>query len=386
MALSQQLSLSQSQQLVMTPQLQQAIKLLQMSSQELAAFVATEMETNPLLEKADDDRTTSDTTAEAAPEGLNGDVSFEGTENFGDDSPWDSPWSDDSAHLSKSSAAPFDDDCEGLSHISERPSLRDHLHQQMEIDVADAAEKMVVAALIELLDDAGYLPPDLHVARAQLGADEQTFIRAIEKIQAMDPCGIGARNLAECLTLQLKEQNRFDPAIEIFLQHLDLVARRDMAALSRLCGVDTADVADMLADIRRLNPKPAAAFTHDVAATLIPDVLLRPIPGGSWHVELNSAALPRVLANEKYYVHMTKGNITKQDKGYLSERWQQANWLVKSLAQRAETILKVSIEIVARQDAFFVNIAGPFLLYLFEEVLVDFKNNLQVPGKNLTEK
>jgi len=172
-------------------------------------------------------------------------------------------------------------------------------------------------------------------------------------LQQFDPSGICARNLSECLAIQLRERNRLDPAMEALLAHLDLLGKRDLAALQKICGVDAEDVAGMLADIRQLNPKPAHAFDHEVAQPVTPDVLMRPLPKGGWAIELNAETLPRVLVNNRYYATVVRGARTRDDKAYLNECLQSANWLVRSLHQRATTILKVAGELVAQQEAFF---------------------------------
>ena len=206
-----------------------------------------------------------------------------------------------------------------------------------------------------MLDEAGYLPADLDLMRTQLGVSPEHFENIIARLQRFEPCGIFARSLHECLALQLHEKDRLDPAMGILLQHLDLLARRENAALMRLCNVDAEDLAQMIAEIRQLNPKPAAAFIADVAPSIVPDVMLRPQAGGGWHVELNTETLPRVLANERYYTQIQSSASKKADKEYIADHWQQANWLVKALHQRATTILKVASEIVKQQDAFFVH-------------------------------
>ena len=226
---------------------------------------------------------------------------------------------------------------------------------QIHVDVANTADRLIAAALIELLDEAGYLPADLDLVRTQLGATPAHFEDVIAQLQRFDPPGIFARSLQECLALQLREKDRLDPAMEKLLRHLDLLAKRERGALMKLCGVDAEDLTGMIAEIRELNPKPALAFASDVAPPIVPDVMLRPQPGGGWQIELNNDNLPRVLANEKYYARVQASARTKLDRDYLSERWQQANWLVKALHQRATTILKVSSEIVRQQDKFFVH-------------------------------
>jgi RNA polymerase sigma-54 factor len=206
---------------------------------------------------------------------------------------------------------------------------------------------------MEMLDEAGYLRGELAEAAAALGCDEARIETVLARLQRFDPTGIFARSLSECLAIQLRERNRYDPAMEALLANLELLARRDLPQLMRLCGVDAEDLAEMIGEIRALDPKPALAFDSTVAQAVTPDVLMRPVPGGGWLVELNSDTLPRVLVNQRYYTTVTKAARNKEEKSYLSERYQSANWLIKSLHQRANTILKVSSEIVRQQEGFF---------------------------------
>jgi RNA polymerase sigma-54 factor len=369
MSVSQRLDLRQSQTLVMTPQLQQAIKLLQMSNLELGEFVAQEIESNPLLEPSDDapdvptlaeqianplptETENSAAPPDSEPAPLSGkDEDVTPTDNNDDVWAQDGMTSDEISHRQS-----YDDDgYSAVQNVAERPSLRDHLFSQIQMDILDPVDRMMASALVELLDDAGYLPIDLTLVRTQLGASAEHFEEVIGQLQRFDPPGIFARSLPECLAIQLRDKNRYDPAMEKLLANLDLVAKRDRAALMRICCVDAEDLVEMLDDIRRLNPKPAQAFAVDIAVPVVPDVMLKPQHGGGWHVELNPDTLPRVLANDRYYAKVQTSVKNKKDKDYLSERWQQANWLVKALHQRATTILKVSSEIVRRQDAFFVH-------------------------------
>ena len=357
--LAQRLDIRQTQTLIMTPQLQQAIKLLQMSNQELGDFVEQEIEQNPLLERPDGGGDEADEPVQAAtaseePAPLTGETSVEtGSED---------DWGAEGGFGEEAFAAPGrggsfddDDDYSAAQNVAEKPSLRDHLLAQIHLDIGDATNRMIAAALVELLDDAGYLPADLEPIRAQLGASYHQLERIISQLQRLDPAGIFARSLTECLAIQLREKNRLDPAMAKLLDNLDLVARREHALLAKRCGVTAEDMTEMLAELRLLNPKPALAFTSDVAPPVVPDVMLRPMPGGVWHVELNAETLPRVLANNRYYARVQASAHTKTDKAYLSERWQQANWLVKALQQRATTILKVASEIVRQQNDFFVH-------------------------------
>jgi RNA polymerase sigma-54 factor len=189
----------------------------------------------------------------------------------------------------------------------------------------------------------------------KLGCEMSRIERTLERLQHLDPPGIFARNLAECLALQLRDRNRLDPAMQAMLGHLDLLARGDMRSLMKVCGVDAEDIAGMAAEIRALNPKPGLAFDSIVAQPIVPDVIMRALPRGGWGVELNNETLPRVLVNTTYYAQVTRGARTKEDKEYISACFQSANWLVKSLHQRATTILKVATEIVRQQDAFFTH-------------------------------
>jgi RNA polymerase sigma-54 factor len=351
MALSQRLDLRQTQALVMTPQLQQAIKLLQLSNIELATYVEGELEQNPLLER--DDRSAEP--AEAAPEppakdGGDGSELWHdvaGTEGegkldyAGDPEAW------------KTRASSVGDDLPGLDQTLVRPeTLRDHLVAQLSVELQEPADRVIGTHLIDLLDEAGYVSADLSGVAELLGCPVSRVEATLARLQRFDPPGIFARSLAECLAIQLKERNRFDPAMQRLVENLPLLASRDAAQLMRICGVDAEDLADMVAEIKALDPKPGLAFDAVAAEPVVPDIFLRPQSDGSWTVELNNDTLPRVLVNNRYYAEVTGAAKSKEEKEYLSERFQSANWLVKALHQRATTILKVAREIVRQQEGF----------------------------------
>ncbi|HEY8538003.1 MAG TPA: RNA polymerase factor sigma-54, partial [Steroidobacteraceae bacterium] len=214
-------------------------------------------------------------------------------------------------------------------------------------------DRIIATHLLDLLDDSGYLVGDLAQVASVLNCDVARVEATLEKLQRLDPPGVFARNLKECLALQLRDRNRLDPAMAALLDNLDLLARRDIAGLMRVCGVGAEDIADMVAEIKTLNPKPGLAFDRTVLQPIVPDVLMRPAPGGGWIVELNQETLPRVLVNTQYYARISKAARNKAEKDFIVERFNAANWLVKSLHQRAQTILKVATEIVRQQDAFF---------------------------------
>ena len=204
-----------------------------------------------------------------------------------------------------------------------------------------------------MVDEAGYLTGDLDAVAEKLGAQRSDVELVLAVLQTFEPLGVCARNLTECLTIQLKERNRFDPAMQALVGHLDLLAKRDLGALRRLCGVSDEDLADMIAEIRNLNPKPGLAFGSTVVQPIVPDVYVRAAPDGTWQVELNSDTLPKVLINQRYYTQVSKSTHNDKEKAYIADCLQTATWLVRALDQRAKTILKVSSEIVRQQDGFF---------------------------------
>jgi RNA polymerase sigma-54 factor len=378
MAIGPRLDIRQTQSLVMTPQLQQAIKLLQLSNFELSAFIEQEMERNPLLEREDADGPVERAepkadaadlpvldsappetpmldgmTASSAADGM--DVDYDNT--FNNDSASDGLDGEAFANWSaKGGGHGFEDYDSGLEQmVAGEISLRDHLVAQLNVDVTNPGDKLIGLHLIEMLDEAGYLAGDPAELAARLGCPPERVERVLATVQRFDPVGLFARSLKECLGLQLAERNRLDPAMQALLDNLELLARRDLPGLMKVCGIDAEDLAEMISEIKALDPKPALRFDHVVAQPITPDVLMRRAQDGSWLVELNSDTLPRVLVNTRYYSKIAAGARSKDDKTYISERFQSANWLVKSLHQRATTILKVATELVRQQDAFFLH-------------------------------
>ncbi|MEQ8966191.1 MAG: RNA polymerase factor sigma-54 [Azospirillaceae bacterium] len=382
MALTQRLDLRQTQALVMTPQLQQAIKLLQLSNLELAEYVDQEMERNPLLEReeaepgsdAGESGTAADDIADAP------DPDMIGTDQHaqapgmadGDSAPLDTDyenvwtgggpgdpdgWAGVAGVARTGGGQDFDGDGAPAidQTLSSEASLRDLLTRQIALTFPDPGERLIGLQLLEWLDDSGYLTADLDALAEQMGADRARLDRIVSRLQGLEPTGIFARSLAECLALQLAEKNRLDPAMQAMLDNLGLLAKRELAPLMRICGVDADDLADMIEEIRHLDPRPARAFDHEPIQAITPDILMRPQAGGGWFIELNPDTLPRVLVNQRYYAEISQAARNKEEREYLAECFATANWLVKSLHQRATTILKVASEIVRQQDAFFVH-------------------------------
>jgi len=369
MAVRQRLDLRQTQTLVMTPQLQQAIKLLELSHQELSAYIEQELEQNPLLEldeSSNDDIGTDGggdlppaTTEPADPvdaRAFTDSPTMADTQDSPLDLDYDNLWTNDASGSDTPWSAPGRDSDGATSTIeqtlSEPISLREHLAAQINVDFPGPADRLIALALIEQLDEAGYIGADLEQIADRLGCPAAQIEVTLRRLQQFDPPGIFARNLAECLALQLRDRDRLDPAMEKLLQNLDLLARGERERLMRLCGVDAEDLADMVAEIRSLNPKPAESFSFMPVAPVVPDVLVRRAPGGDWLVELNPESLPRVLVNETYATKVRQSASDKAARDYVSEHINAANWLVRALQQRATTILKVAAEVVRQQDEF----------------------------------
>ena len=371
------LELRQGQSLVMTPQLQQAIKLLQLSNVELAEYCEAELEKNPLLERDDREAAPLSDAPEGAAEGGSNEradvalarddfsktsdmdeAAHENTYDAGD-APRKSAEGPQSGSLTDwttvKSGNVYDGE-DGLeASVAADASLKDHLENQLSIAALLPEDRMILLALIDVVDETGYLRAELTDVADRLGCEIEDVQAVLGVLQGFDPVGVGARDLAECLSLQLKAKDRLDPAMQAMLTRLDLVARRDMPQLTVLCGVDAEDISDMIAEIRQLNPKPGLAFGSEPVTPVVPDVFVKEGPDGGWLVELNSDTLPRLLVNNQYYGTVSKGARDKDSKNYLSDCLNNANWLVKSLDQRARTILKVASEIVRHQDAFLTH-------------------------------
>ena len=404
MALTPRLDMRQSQSLVMTPQLMQAIQLLQMSNLDLVAYVQQELESNPLLESVTEDYSNdasssnenssgSDDARGAGSEALDGagndgsgdaasgdaDMGSDLSDQFSGERPeqmdaisndldarMDNVFPDDNGPQEQAGpslndpwmSAPMRDgganpDYDLEAVLAGEISLADHLEQQLMTAIIDERKRIIGQFLINELDEFGYLQTDLAMVANRLGVDEVEVAGVLETLQTFEPAGVFARSLSECLALQLKDVNRYDPAIAVLLDNLELLAKRDFVTLRKLCAVDEEDLSDMILEIKALNPRPGSAFGHLTVQPVVPDVFVRQASDGGWRLELNSETLPRVLVNRSYYAEINETAAGKKEKEFLVDCLQSANWLVKSLDQRAQTILKVATEIVKQQDAFF---------------------------------
>jgi RNA polymerase sigma-54 factor len=374
MALGPRLDLRQTQSLVMTPQLRQAIQLLQYSNLEATQFIEDELLKNPLLERVDNGETVSPIEAAADPvvavptadDGVDS-TSFAGTGIMPEagDAPLDIDVSNTydagtgaDGYGSFGGGADDEDGFNAIEAIGGREvSLREHLEQQARLAFSETTDRVIAAALIAALDPSGRLGEAPDVIAELLGVPLERVERVRQKMLRFDPTGVFARDLAECLSAQLAEQNRLDPAMAALVGNLEMLARRDMRGLLEVCGVDSGDLAEMVAELRRLDPKPGARFESEPLRPLIPDVLMRPMPvkaegESDWLLEINPETMPRLLIRRGFHARLA-ASASRETKSFLSEQMQGATWLVKALESRAHTILRVSAEIVRRQDGFF---------------------------------
>jgi RNA polymerase sigma-54 factor len=372
MVLSAKLELRQTQTLVITPQLQQAIRLLQLSNLELHAFLEREIEQNPFVEweEGSGDEGGKDAPSQETPEAHSGSelADFAGNDNT--QSPIvETGDSDDAFHsgaelsigayegLSTRNASGAVTGSDGDSwledHVAQQTTLRDHLREQLQLSVSDAVRRIIGEHLIDQIDDAGYFTGCTEELSERLGSPHGWVEETLTVLQSFDPAGIGARNLAECLAIQLREANRYDPAMAKLLQNLELLAAHDFNRLRRVCEVDQEDLMEMVAEIRALNPKPGLQFGVSRVEAVVPDILIMASPQGGWQVQLNPETLPRISVNHQFYASAKRGAKSEQDKLYLQGCLSTANWLARSLDQRRRTMLKVAREIVRQQAGFF---------------------------------
>ncbi|MDI6025280.1 RNA polymerase factor sigma-54 [Corticibacterium sp. UT-5YL-CI-8] len=378
MSLSAKLQLRQSQSLVMTPQLMQSIRLLQLTHLELDRFIDEEIERNPLLERMVAEGGAGEIMdAPPEPQPAASEEWFDQGESFSAESmsekfdtslenifPDDpgaserlSPdlagqWKNTSTATGGPSPEGFD-----MEDIAAAPTtLRDYIGEQIAFTFSQPADRLIAVELTEWLDDAGYFRGDIEEVAERLGVDARAVRKVLERCRAaFDPAGLFADDLAECLRIQLIRRDRLDPAMMALLSNLPLLARHDFQALKKICGVDDEDLLDMTAEIRALDPRPGLAFSGGPTDAIVPDVEVRRAADGSWIVELNSETLPRVLVDQAYYASVSSHVRSTTEKDFLAECMQNANWLTRSLDQRAKTILKVASEIVRQQDAFLTH-------------------------------
>ena len=367
MAMTPKLQARQSQKLAMTPQLRQAIKLLQYSNIELAEFVEEQLESNPLLERGTGDENRRGE-AVSKPETLDPNSSIENISSGAKEADLDAPdhakdseatvadvggtvdWSKSNSSGSFSNSGDYD----VAANTAAEVSLADHIQGQRALLGLAARDGLIADYMIGQLDEAGYLRMSIEEVAENLGVSQTRVSSVLLQLQTCEPAGLFARNLEECLSLQLKEKQQLDGPTKTMLANLNLLAKHDLSKLMKVCEVGREKLDAMIANLRNCAPKPGAVYGGTLAAIVEPDVFIRETPNGGWAVELNADTLPRVLVNNRYYNEIKRaGSKDEKAQEFISECHQSANWLVKSLDQRARTILKVASEIVKQQDGFF---------------------------------
>jgi len=370
--MKQTLQLRVSQHLALTPQLQQSIRLLQLSTLELHQELEQMLSDNPLLERLDDSldhsvRLLSDGAISTAPSSPSTSTESDGEART--DAPdelssagtsedaapaGDADWSFDD--VSRTSKAPEDDNARPQLEAHET-TLREHLLEQLSVTVDNRRDRALVELLIDALDDNGYLEESLGEILARLPEELEIemdeLLVALKLLQSFDPAGVGARDASDCLAIQIRRMDKVPfvtrrMALTLVENHLELFAQREFNKLKKILDCDDEDLREAQAVIRRCNPHPGAAYAGDVSDYVVPDVIVKRAKNG-WQVSLNREVMPKLRVNAMY------ANILKQSKGEgsLSSQLQEAKWLIKNMRQRFDTILRVSEAIVDRQRNFF---------------------------------
>ncbi len=359
MGMGPRLELRQSQSLVMTPQLQQAIRLLALSNLELEAAVAEEIEKNPLLEGGEERETVVEAEPEVsdeAPEPATSDTLIEAGD-AATDAPLDADYAEETFHhdsvSDRSSGSASGEDIDFDSFAAADRTLVEHLEVQLG-QMLSGPDFAIARVIVDALDDAGYLTESLRDIADRLDVPLIRVEEALATVQRCEPTGVGARTLSECLALQAKEADRYDPCMALLIDNLELLAAGKIAQLQRMCMVDDEDMADMIRELRSYDPKPGCRYGSARVETVTPDVFVARTAKG-WAVEVNAASLPRVLVDRAYHAELAAGAKDKASKAWVADNLASANWLVKTLDQRQRTIVKVATEIVKQQEAFFLH-------------------------------
>jgi RNA polymerase sigma-54 factor len=358
----------------MTPQLQQAIRLLAASNLEIETFIGDALESNPLLETgglASEEAIDSEEPAADPSDELTADRLMARGEGEAD-----APLDIDSAALDRDretgdgeaivtesgdwggalSSAPArgEDGNPDLEQLrAGELTLADHLDSQIGSAAADERQAFVARHIAGLLDEAGYLSFDLREIAADLGIEQAMAEDALALVQTLDPSGVGARSLSECLAIQARDADRYDPCMAALIDNLELLARGEIAKLRRICRVDEDDFSDMLRELRGYDPKPGLVFAPTSTETIIPDVLLSRKSSGGWDIKINEDTLPQLVVNRSYYLELSETATDRASHAWLKEKLADAHWLIRALDQRQKTILKTAAEIVRQQDGFF---------------------------------
>jgi len=368
--MKQSLTLKLSQHLALTPQLQQSIRLLQLSTLELNQEIEQALRDNPLLEREDYFEAPAYPAASVIPGNgsaptANSEPSAEAqASEIGESEPAGDSWSEDAGWGAELASGrprdPNDDEVDAGEIQAAAISLQEHLLQQLALTQLPERDRMWVAFLVEALDDDGYLAQTLdelaEVVPGEVGLSHEEIVEelsiALKHLQNLDPAGVGARSPAECLALQLRNlpaDATRDLALMVVDRFLEQLANRDFARIKKALGCDDEALRAAQALIRSLNPRPGSAFAQTDTRYIVPDVIVRK-QRGAWVANLNNDAVPRLRINRLYADLLQRNRAAG---GGLSGQLQEAKWLIRNVQQRFDTILRVSQAIVERQRAFF---------------------------------
>ena len=341
---------------VMTPALQQAIRLLQLTNLELADAVAEALESNPMLREVDAEETDPPATdlapstaqtlaqplAQPAADGvvrLGQGAAVPYAQALWQGRPWRGRGAGESAGL------------DAAQTLAGLPTLQEHAATQAAMLCSAPEERAIAAHLIGELDAWGWCTVDPAQVAAALGVAAESVNAVLTTLRTMEPVGLFAGSLAQCLALQLEDRGEMTPVLRTLLDNLDLLGSGDLPGLAAACGVGIADLDPLIAKLRGLNPHPGAAFAETPVETRVPDLLLRPAPGGGWTLEINPETLPQAMVDRAYAAELRAGRLTSDERRFIREQVQAASWLVRAIEQRATTLLTVAAEALRRQEA-----------------------------------
>ncbi len=393
-SMSQNISAKQLQSLVMTPQLQQSLKMLELSTQELQEYVEQELERNPLLEKQEERSDEGDANNEQSSHpdtSDNKDVFEQSNDRSGEDASgaldadfsnvWQDKRDDENGRRDESSYESLNYDGDSFDKmayleqtVAGEMSLEEKLQDQITLEFTQSTNRMIALKLLDSLDDRGYFDGDLSLIATELGCEIALVEKILSRCQEFYPTGIFSRTLAECLENQLRERNRFDPMMKKLLANLDLIAQAELKKLQKICAVDEQELREMIEEIRLLHPYPASDYFVETSQNIVADIFLTKDDGGGWKLELNQDTMPRLLVNNDYYASIKKSTQDKNEIHYVTEQFNTANWLLRTLHQRQETILKVASQIVKIQDEFLEK----GVMYLKPMILSDIAEKVEM--------
>ena len=354
MQITQNLKLKQSQSLVMTPQLQQAIKLLQLNNLELTELVNKELEENPFLENE-----SSEEKVEKFEEETNDlSESFESGESIADEpkiDDYDNRWDTDLSYQSYSKTTDSDSIDPGSvveQTLSEKISLKGILKNQAELEFKSQTEKKISELLIDYIEPSGWITISIDELADFSGFDKTLIEKVLLKMQNFEPNGVFARNLKECLIIQLKNEDKLNNSKKKLIENLELLGEGNLKELQKITNLREEELKENIKSIRLLNPKPGTKYSDENSIIFNPDVIVAK-NNENWEVELNNSTLPKVTVNEEYVNEIEGLNCSESDKKYITENLNSAKWLIKAIQQRNTTTLKISAEIVNQQKLFF---------------------------------